>query len=462
MQTTTTASGTGKSPIMALPPFSTTSALRLQSIYSDISRQKHSNPTSYHANIEWWRTALEAIARSGIQQSDGGVGAGGGGSLSNLVLRADPALMDVLRGSGVGKPLALSTVVPELRAQKALFTRAEFLASKESVYDAGWLPGRIAAYVVGKPLWWALEQLGVVGEEGFISRGANAKDTAWWGEYVVLSLVEAAANGVLAKQAEMAGGPGDALYSFEGFKMEFASVFSDTRPMLTDEDARILLRFLERDRRAVVVDKDVIKFVESTSAVREITAVDRGILELKDAVRHLHAQVAEFRRKIDHYTREATAALQQKHKPVAMTYLRLRKQIDELLRKRLGSLETLEGTLLSVQTAAGDVEVDIKNIRVLDRHAAEPYWRTHPCKRNPSTRRMDAMAEANADAEEVNQAIRIGGDVALGIDNTDDAELEEELNGLVDEVTRDEAAAVEAKLRNGVLDNAQWRALWLL
>ncbi|KAJ7047000.1 Snf7-domain-containing protein [Mycena alexandri] len=430
---TTTAKG-----LMALPPFSTTSPSRLQSIYSDISRQKHSNPTSYLANVEWWRTALEAIVRSGIQQ-DG----------SNLVLRADPNLMDVLRVSGVGKPLALSTVVTELRTQKSLFTRSDFLNSKEPVYDSGWLPGRIAAYVVGKPLWWALEQLGVVGEEGFISSArGSTKDTDWWGDYVVLSLVEAAANDVLKKQSDMAGGPGDALYSFEGFKMEFASTVSDAQAVLTDEDAKILIRFLERDRGAVVVDKDVIKFVEGSSGVREITAVDRGILELKDAVRRLHAQVSEFRGKIDHYTQEATAALQQKHKPVAMTYLRLRKQFEEVLRKRLGSLETLEGTLISVQTAAGDVEI-IKSYE--SSTATLKTILKHPSLQKESIEKtMEAMAEANADAEEVNQLISINGNVALGID-FNEAELEEELKGLADEAAREEAAATEARLGHGDL-----------
>jgi charged multivesicular body protein 7 len=86
--------------LLALPPYATTSSSRLQSIYSDISRQKHSNPASYNANIEWWRRALEAITRSGVQQRG-----------SRLVLTADTGLMDLLRVPGAGKPLALSTVV---------------------------------------------------------------------------------------------------------------------------------------------------------------------------------------------------------------------------------------------------------------------------------------------------------------------------------------------------------------
>ncbi|KAK7020452.1 hypothetical protein R3P38DRAFT_1214262 [Favolaschia claudopus] len=51
---------------------------------------------------------------------------------------------------------------------------------------------------------------------------------------------------------------------------------------------------------------------------------------------------------------------------------------------------------------------------------------------------MDAVAEANADAKEIDDAIRIGGDVALGIEGAfDDSELEEELKKLALEAERE-------------------------
>jgi len=48
---------------------------------------------------------------------------------------------------------------------------------------------------------------------------------------------------------------------------------------------------------------------------------------------------------------------------------------------------------------------------------------------------MEALADANADAKEIDDTIRIGGDVAVGIDDDD---LEEELAGLVAESQREE------------------------
>ena len=109
-------------------------------------------------------------------------------------------------------------------------------------------------YVVGKPLWWALEQLGIVGEDDWSTSATGA--TAWSEEYVVLTLVEKAADAILLKQRNNLRGPGDALYSMEGFRKEFAQVLGEEKE-LSAQDLRVLLTFLERDRKALVVDANV-------------------------------------------------------------------------------------------------------------------------------------------------------------------------------------------------------------
>ena len=50
-------------------------------------------------------------------------------------------------------------------------------------------------------------------------------------------------------------------------------------------------------------------------------------------------------------------ALRQQRKSIALAELRFKKHLEDLLSKRLGSLHNLESTLISVETAAGDVEV---------------------------------------------------------------------------------------------------------
>lgn len=56
-------------------------------------------------------------------------------------------------------------------------------------------------------------------------------------------------------------------------------------------------------------------------------------------------------------TRLASDALRQKRKETALTQLRARKQLEDVHKKRLGSLDLLEATLLRVETSAGDIDV---------------------------------------------------------------------------------------------------------
>lgn len=84
------------------------SSSRLPSLYSDLSRQRQSNPAGYRANVEWWRTILEDVCRKGIQ-SDEPEGKGKG--KDRLVLHADEGMQARWTVEQVGRPLGLGTVI---------------------------------------------------------------------------------------------------------------------------------------------------------------------------------------------------------------------------------------------------------------------------------------------------------------------------------------------------------------
>ncbi|KAF9651091.1 hypothetical protein BDM02DRAFT_3127227 [Thelephora ganbajun] len=57
--------------LRTLPPYNTSFALQLKSLYSDISRQKHSNPASYRSTVHWWHEVSQIVAlqQTGIVES---------------------------------------------------------------------------------------------------------------------------------------------------------------------------------------------------------------------------------------------------------------------------------------------------------------------------------------------------------------------------------------------------------
>ena len=75
----------------------------------------------------------------------------------------------------------------------------------------------------------------------------------------------------------------DALRSVDTFRAEFASK-ALPGVTLTSSDVKVLIKYLERDRRAIVTSREVIKFVDEESeaeGARIMTQVDHGVLEMK-------------------------------------------------------------------------------------------------------------------------------------------------------------------------------------
>jgi charged multivesicular body protein 7 len=69
-------------------------------------------------------------------------------------------------------------------------------------------------------------------------------------------VVERAADGVLASQRARGMGIADTLYTFDSFRTTFAT---SALPgvTLSDMDLRVLIKFLERDRRLLISEREV-------------------------------------------------------------------------------------------------------------------------------------------------------------------------------------------------------------
>ena len=111
--------------------------------------------------------------------------------------------------------------------------------------------------MVSKPLWWALEQLNLVEADGPV----ESESTLWRkvkGRYVILSNLEKVADTVVERQRQKgAVSPSDVLYTFESFRKEFCNPGEEERLPLSDQDLKVLIRFLERDKGVIVSDKEV-------------------------------------------------------------------------------------------------------------------------------------------------------------------------------------------------------------
>lgn len=74
---------------------------------------------------------------------------------------------------------------------------------------------------------------------------------------------------------------------------------------------------------------------------------------------------------------------------------------------------------------------------------------------------MEAMASANEDAKEIDDAIRLGTDIAQGNATVDEAELEDEWKALVQEAEKESAAKAEEEKVQKEAEEAQVKEVTL-
>jgi charged multivesicular body protein 7 len=89
--------------------------------------------------------------------------------------------------------------------------------------------------------------------------GSESESSLWrkvQGAHVVMHNLESAAGGVASYLEEQAGvSLASSLYTFESFAREVCRNGAELD--VTETDVRVLVRYLERDRRLLVTDKDV-------------------------------------------------------------------------------------------------------------------------------------------------------------------------------------------------------------
>lgn len=103
-----------------------------------------------------------------------------------------------------------------------------------------------------------MQQLSIVSSD---DAGGSESDAERWkrlkGDYVVVNLLEQAADAVVRKHEAKAGvSLADSLYNFDSFKRTFGTCAFDAKELST-LDIKVLVKFLERDRQTVVVKGEV-------------------------------------------------------------------------------------------------------------------------------------------------------------------------------------------------------------
>jgi charged multivesicular body protein 7 len=202
----------------------------------------------------------------------------------------------------------------------------------------------------------------------------------------------------------------------------------------------------------------VIKFAED-DASREITSLDRGVLELKTTIEKVEQQIEQIQVSITtcvlslsprtisnlspcyRRTAQIKAALLASRQEIAKIQLKSRNAFQALLTQRLGTLSTLTAALASIDQAHGDAEI----LRAYDGSARvlKEILSRDEMKEERVEGIMEELRVQMEGAESVRRAVEEGGwevveAAGLGGKDEGEEELQRELESLVQEGKREE------------------------
>lgn len=304
---------------------------RLSSLYSDFTPQKDTNPEGYNANLAAWKKAFANATYAGAVNG------------SRLSIRTGEELGRALMTKQWGRPLALADVIQDAIAKKEMIPLQAFLDAKQSIHQRSWLPSPWQLMSWGLSL--GLKQLGLGGSAKMVD-----------GQLVITANVEKASNAILQRLSGASSNV-DLIYSMEGFRKDFASIFGSDTP-LADEDTSILLTYLSRDKHALTYTNTTIKFKSATARQPEpITSQDSTIAQLKTLIAQITTRLPSLQERISQCDVSAREAVAKKQTAQAKVSLRQKKMVEESYGRLSSTLAQLETTFTAIETAVSNVEI---------------------------------------------------------------------------------------------------------
>ncbi|KAI7897422.1 Snf7-domain-containing protein [Mucor mucedo] len=304
---------------------------RLKALYSDFSKLSLLNKYAYDTNVSYWRRVILDSNQQGCL-----------GSREFATVIEKDTLPEKFQRPVIGRPLALDCVLDTMERQEELITLENF--NTRFSPPATWLGWMVDAVV--KNAWQ------------FRWRNTVQHET----RYVVLPTVKALSQAVLRHHYETPSA--DPILTLTQFKSNYSRDFFNDME-LTDDDVMLLLRYLHSQHGVALANNVqgygttymVIKFPSREGEVATMTQHDKSIVSIRTTCQALSVQVDELQRKSEELHKESLEEKRLGHTAKALYCLKRKKNLQQILERRLQSLETMDNILLKIQTSKDDLQV---------------------------------------------------------------------------------------------------------
>ena len=335
----------------------------LPALYSDLSRQRKSNPAGYRASVEWWKSILLDVTFSGSQLDHNPTSADG--PPDRTIFTLNEGTKAAWTVDGVGRPLGLGTVVSELEREQCMVELGRYLRSASAIVGpTGWrqyltVTGVASALLM--PARWAAGSV----YSAVVGQSDDDEDEALFrakkGEWVVYPLVVKMATTFVSQFYAQASSPLSYVMSNAAFERTLSDVCLKQYGWKPGtRDVQVVLKYLSRDTspRLAVGESGLVKLSPSAhAAVEPITDEDRSVVAVLETLRKLDSQITLLEDQITHRTQQITLALRSNNRTQATSYLASRKALQHVLANRTAVKTNLDQVVAKIEQAKTDVEV---------------------------------------------------------------------------------------------------------
>ncbi|MCJ1288386.1 hypothetical protein MMC26_007742 [Xylographa opegraphella] len=397
---------------------------RLASLYSDFRSQQAINPDGYKTNLSAWETGLAHAAQAGLIP----------GGKDILSLRTGESLLHALETKEWGTPLALTPVIATAVAEGRMIALQDFLNSPTSIYE------REESITPWSLVSWALRKFG-------LRRVQSVELGSPMSRYVLVGNVEKAATQVI-KAMEVRLSRIDRILPYDMFAADVAKTL-EVPGGLTDDDLKILLVYLSRDRRYLAYNAQAIKLGGKGDRSPVIKNEDTNIASLKSLMVDLNIQLETLESKVTEFDRKVRSAVANKNRVVAEAVLRLKKLYETVLVRRTKTLAQLEDICTQIEGAADQIEV----MKVMK--ASSSVLRGLNAEIGGVENVEEVLSVLRNEVEQVSEVGTIIHDAAQASSMVDEATIDAELEALEkrDQAKDDEKAIFETKKKLELLNS---------
>lgn len=234
-------------------------------------------------------------------------------------------------------------------------------------------------------------------------------------EYIILPIIENEAKKIISEINEK--------YLFKTERILFIEDLEKDFPNIS-----LLIPYLYSTNIAVSWEwkgRQVIKFRSESETKVQYSEIDNGIISLKTTQSILQLQIDRISEGILNYKKLATKAGKDGNKPLAYSYIRRKKQLEDISNKRHSALETIQTILVSIQNA--DTDKEIFDALKLGNNSLTVAVKENGVDVDTVEDIMIDVQQALQDQQEIDMAII---ENEKQINNIDDSELLEELERL--------------------------------